>query len=80
MPVFSYIAYPAPGAKADLLHHLSAFEECYAVPAQGKDILLLVTDTPDEESEKKLQQKLKKIKSLQSLSMTFGHMDDNPKP
>ncbi|RJP76987.1 MAG: hypothetical protein C4522_16590 [Desulfobacteraceae bacterium] len=80
MPVFSYIAYPKPGAKADLLHHLSALEECHAAAAQEKDILVLVTDTPDEESEKRLQRKLKKIKSLQSLSMTFGHVDDNSKP
>lgn len=80
MPVFSYIAYPTQGAKADLLHSLSSFTECYALPAEEKDIILLVTDTPDEESEKKLQLQLKKIKSLHSLSMTFGHMDDNTKP
>ncbi len=79
MPVFSYIVYPTQGAKADLLHRLSSLKECYALPAEEKDIILLVTDTPDEESEKRLQQKLKKIKTLQSLSMTFGHMDDNTK-
>jgi nitrate reductase NapAB chaperone NapD len=80
MPVFSYIAYPTPGAKNDLLDSLSQFEECDAIPAQGKEIILLVTDTPDEESEKRLQRKLTKIKSLQSLSMTFGHVDDNTTP
>jgi hypothetical protein len=38
--------------------------------------LILVTDTPDEETEKKLQEKLKTLKSLESLGMTFGHTDD----
>jgi hypothetical protein len=38
--------------------------------------LILVTDTPDEKTEKELQKKLKEIKSLESLGMTFGHTDE----
>ena len=30
----------------------------------------------DEEKEKELQKKLKELKSLQSLGMTFGHTDE----
>ena len=46
MPVFSYIVYPAPGARDDLLHHLAAMEECHAVAAQEKDIIVLVGGAP----------------------------------
>ena len=75
MPIFSYLAYPKQGAKEKLLSDLVALEYCEATPAENEDILILVTDTPDEESEKELQKKLKKLSSLESLGMTFGHTD-----
>ncbi len=75
MPVFSYLAYPIQGAKEQLLNDLAALDYCEVTPAENKEVLILVTDTPDEETEKKLQKKLKEIKSLESLSMTFGHTD-----
>ena len=75
MPVFSYLAYPKKGAKQALLKDLAALEYCEATPAENENILILVTDTPDEAVEKKLQKKLKKLKTLESLGMTFGHTD-----
>ena len=75
MPVFSYLAYPVPGAKEELLDDLAALDYCEATPADNQEILILVTDTPDENKEKELQIKLKKLKSLESLGMTFGHTD-----
>jgi len=76
MPVFSYLAYPAQGAKEELITDLAAIDHCEVTPAENEEILILVTDTPDEEKEKELQIKLKKLKSLQSLGMTFGHVDE----
>jgi len=75
MPVFSYLAYPQKGAKEKLLNDLSALDHCEIMPAENEEILILVTDTPNEETEKTLQEKLKKLKSLESLNMTFGHTD-----
>ena len=75
MPVFSYLAYPTPGAKEQLINELAALEYCKVTPSENEAVLILVTDTPDEETEKELQKKLKGIKSLESLGMTFGHTD-----
>ena len=75
MPVFSYLAYPKQGAKQDLLDDLSALDYCEATPADNQNILILITDTPDEETEKALQKKLKQLNTLESLGMTFGHVD-----
>ena len=75
MPIFSYLAYPVQGAKAQLINELSALDFCEVTPAENEEVLVLVTDTPDEETEKKLKDKLKAIKSLESLGMTFGHTD-----
>ena len=76
MPVFSYLAYPEQGAKNQLLKELLALNYCEVTPAKNEDIFILLTDTPDEDTEQQLQKKLKAIKSLQSLGMTFGHTDD----
>jgi nitrate reductase NapAB chaperone NapD len=76
MPVFSYIAYPEQGAKEQLLKDLTAMNHCDVIPSENNEVLILVTDTPDETQEKALQKKLKNLKSLQSLGMTYGHTDE----
>jgi hypothetical protein len=75
MPVFSYLAYPKQGVKNELLNDLTALDYCEATPADNENILILITDTPDEETETALQKKLKELKTLESLGMTFGHVD-----
>ena len=76
MPVFSYLAYPVQGAKRQLTNALAALEYCEVTPSENEEVLILVTDTPNEETEKELQNKLKAVKSLESLGMTFGHTDE----
>jgi len=75
MPIFSYLAYPEKGEKETLLKDLTALEHCEVTPAENEEVLLLVTDTPNDDTEKALQKRLKRLKSLQSLGMTFGHGD-----
>ena len=75
MPVFSYLAYPKAGAKKALLKDLAALDYCEVTPADNAEILILLTDTPNDKKEKELQKKLKKLKSLESIGMTFGHTD-----
>ncbi len=75
MPIISYLAYPEKGKKRALLKALSEIEHCEATPADNAEVLLLVTDTPDNDTERNLQEKLKNIRSLQSIGMTFAHGD-----
>lgn len=76
MPILGYIAIPINGAKDRLLRELNGIEYCEAHPADNADVLILVTDTPNKESEERLQERLKTIQSLESLSMTFGYNDE----
>lgn len=76
MPVFSYLAYPVKGKKQSLFNELSALSNCEVMSADKKEVLILVTDTPDDTIEKELQNQLESLSSLQSLSMTFGHRDE----
>ena len=73
MPIFSYLAIPTTGAKKVLCEELSALEYCQIVPAENQDVVVLVTDTPDVRTEESLQNTLKSLQSLQSLSLSFGY-------
>ena len=76
MPILAYIAYPRFGEKKELLQELNNMRHCEVLAAENEDILILVTDTPDRETGKKLQLQIQKLKSLESLSMTFGYNDE----
>lgn len=76
MPVFSYLVYPVKGEKQTLLKALATLDHCDVVAADQQEILILVTDTPDDEVERALQDRLKSLPSLQSISMAFGHRDE----
>ena len=76
MPVLSYIAIPRSGAKNELLKVLNSIQFCEAFPADNEDILILVTDTPDKNTDKELHAQLNNLSTLESLSMTFGYNDE----
>lgn len=73
MPIFSYLALPKQGAKEALCAELARLDYCQIVPAENEDVIVLVTDTPDDTTEKSLQRTLKTLQNLQSLSMAFGY-------
>jgi len=73
MPILSYLVLPQAGAMEQLCTDLSAMECCEIIPSDNQEVVVLVTDTPDEDTEKNLQKTLKNLPSLQSISMTFGH-------
>ena len=75
MPIFSFLAYPENNMKDQLIKDLSHMDYCEVKPSENQDVLILLTDTPDEETNKDLITAIKALKSLQSLSMTFGHTD-----
>ncbi len=75
MPIFSFLAYPEKNMKDQLIKELSAMKFCDVKPSENQDVLILLTDTPDEEINKELIDTIKNLESLQSLSMTFGHTD-----
>lgn len=75
MPIFSFLAYPETDKKEELIKNLSQFPYCEVTPSENEDVLILLLDTPDEETNKDLINTIKELESLQSLSMTFGHTD-----
>ena len=76
MPIFSYLAIPADGAKDALATALTSLPHCEVHAADNADVLVLVTDPPDHHAHHSLLKQLNAIPSLQALSMTFGCSDE----
>lgn len=73
MPIISYLAHPHEGKKEELIKALEGLNECEVIPAQNKDLLVLVTETESKAEEDILKQKLETIDSLKMLSMVSGY-------
>ena len=72
MPIKSYLAHPHQGKKMELYQTLSGLSKCEVIPAENKDLLILVTDTDSSSEEDRLQEKLQAIDSMKLLAMVSG--------
>jgi len=72
MPIKSYLAHPHEGKKDALIKAISKLKTCEVVPAQNRDVLVVVTETETREEEDRLKLKLAAISSLKLLAMVSG--------
>ena len=72
MPIKSYLAYPVRGRFDELAAALRRFGGCQVFPAINRDVLVLVTDTPDEAADEALQSVLADIPTLDALALVAG--------
>ncbi len=75
MPIKSYVAFPRKGEKNQLIKVLESTKHCEVVPATNKDVLVLVTDTENDQQEEALQQVLDNIKEIEHLNLVSGFSD-----
>jgi len=75
MPIKSYILHSQEGEKEELLKQLQNLSNCEVIPAQNHEIIVLVTDTDTEESDKELYNKLLEMQGLKHLSLVSGFDD-----
>jgi hypothetical protein len=72
MPIKSYLAYPVRGRRDELAEALRGLGGCEVFPAVNRDVLVLVTDTPDETVDESLQSALAAIPTLDALALVAG--------
>ena len=72
MPITSYLAHPHEGKKSELIEALTSFKDCEVIPAENKDVLVVVTETQDTEEENNLKDKIEAIASLKMLALVSG--------
>jgi hypothetical protein len=72
MPIKSYLAYPVRGRRDELAATLRRLGGCQVFPAENRDLLVLVTDTPHEAADDSLQRELAEIPTLDALALVAG--------
>jgi hypothetical protein len=72
VPIKSYLAYPARGRRDELVAALRALRACQVIPAVNRDLVVVVTDTPDEAAEEVLQATLARLELLEGLALVAG--------
>lgn len=75
MPIASYLVHPAPGMKTHVTAALNRIHGCEVVPSENRDVLVLITDTPDRKSDRKLSRVLDTVEGIHCLSLVYGHME-----
>ena len=72
MPIKSYLAYSGRGRRDELAATLRALGGCQVIPSVNRDLLVLVTDTPDEAADEALQKALARVELLEGLALVAG--------
>lgn len=72
MPIKSYVLHCEDNKKEILLDSLTKISNCEVIPAENKEVVIVVTDTPTEEIDQELYNKLLEIKGLKHLSLVSG--------
>ncbi|MEE9362301.1 MAG: hypothetical protein V3U92_06870 [Cellulophaga sp.] len=72
MPIKSYLAYPQEGKKSELRDALIAIGVSEVIPAENKDLLIVVTDTETQFEDENIKEKIEIIKVLKLLTLVSG--------
>ena len=76
MPIKSYLAYPVSGRLDELTAALRRLPGCDVFPAINRELVVLVTDAPDDAAEEALGGLLAHVPALQTLALVAGLSDE----
>ena len=72
MPIKSYLAFCAKGRRDELESRLRALHGCQVIPALNRELLVVVTDTPDEAADEALHDAMTRVELLEGLTLVAG--------
>ncbi len=72
MPIKSYLAHPLDGRKKELIQALREIPQCDVIPAENREVLIVVTETENKQEEENLKIQMEAIASLKMLAMVSG--------
>jgi len=72
MPIKSYLAHSLEGRKQELIKAISAIEQCEVIPAENKEVVIVVTETNSKKEEELLKEQLEAATGLKLLAMVSG--------
>lgn len=72
MPIKSYLAHPYEGKKEELQQAISLLNGCEIIPAENKNVLVVLTETQNDIEDKNLKESIETIESLKLLALVSG--------
>jgi nitrate reductase NapAB chaperone NapD len=75
MPICSYLVIPEAGATARVSAELSRIPGCDVIPAQNRELLILITETGGREADEALRKEVEGLDGVEALVFTFGEID-----
>jgi nitrate reductase NapAB chaperone NapD len=75
MPVCSYLVIPEKGQGGHLTRRLGDLPGCDVVQARNQEVLLLVTDTPGPDEDRRLRSRIEALPGIHALVLSFGEID-----
>lgn len=72
MPVKSYLVFPKNGQTDFVIKKLNQFDNCEVLPADSRDVIVLVTDSDSEQEDEHVLEVLKNEASIQHISLISG--------
>ena len=76
MPICSYVVNAVEGRFDELARELSEKPGCEAYPSDGREVIVLVTDTPTKEADKKLYSELKDNDKISCIGISFADIPE----
>lgn len=78
MPIASWILHPGPDQFQEMIGSVSRMNGCEVHVDSSTRVAILVTDTPDQESDKALFAALESAPGLSHMSLVFAHAEVQP--
>ncbi len=78
MPIKSYLAFAQANRFSQMVTDLASCGNVTVVPAENREVAIVVTESPNPSDEKALKEKLDQVPDLQCLTLVFGHADPEP--
>ena len=72
MTIQSYLVYPEPGRTPTLTHALRQIPGCEVIPSENRELLVLITESPDDTAQKQLETELETLDGVACLAMVGG--------
>ncbi len=76
MPICSYVINAAEGQFDALTRELSDTQGCEVYPSDGREVIVLVTDTPTKEADKQLYRELKDNQRINCIAISFADIPE----
>ena len=76
MPICSYVVNAVEGEFDKLAQELSVKPGCDAYPSDGGEVIVLVTDTPSKEEDKRLYNELKNNDKISCIAISFADIPE----